>query len=141
MVGTFMLTTAVAGDIDDDPDDDTDQNMDSVMWLPPVNLEKFSVNNNSALPIKFTLLNSESIPLNAEQNVQIIVKDSAGEQVVHYPDPEYMAEETYWFYQVNFHTSHFELNPGVYTIVVLNGQDDIIGSKEFTLTVPKRTRR
>lgn len=141
MVGTFMLTTAVAGDIDDDPDDDTDQNMDAVMWLPPVNLEKFSVNNGSTLPIKFTLLDSEGMPLNSEQNVQIVIKDSTGEQVVHYTDPEFVAEDTYWFYQVNLHTSHFALNLGVYTIDVLNGQDDIIGSQEFTLTVPKRTRR
>ena len=130
-------------DDDDDDDDDSVPVAKSVMWKPPISLNK-SVNNGSTLPIKFVLADSEGQVLREVENVTLIIEDSNGERVLQWSVDQGLEfkydQEGFGFYQGNFHTREFNLESGEFTVSVLNDDNIVIGSILTNVTSPQRGR-
>ena len=131
---------------DDDDDDDQDLAVDAVMWLPPINLESFTVNNGSTLPIKFTLTGTAGEVMTQQQSVTLAVYGPENGMLISWDAAsglkfEYDEEEDQWFYLAHFRTSDFMLEDGQYTAVVYTQEEAVLGEIHFSLKTANTKRQ
>jgi hypothetical protein len=117
------------------------------IWQPPITNDAFELKDGTTLPIKFKLYTQEGALITTVQNVDLVVYDTSGTEVVAWflgDGVDNLRFDSYEFYYIaNFQTKNYDLVDGAeYTAKVLDEcTGDVLGVITFSVSTSNGTGR
>lgn len=112
-----------------------------VMWLPPMTNEEFALQDGTTLPIKFRLLDENGEAVEEMQEGIYLVLEGVETWVLGEGRDDLRFDTDDYHYIANFHTRQYELDDGLYTVTVYDGNDNALGAYTFELSSQRGTSR